>query len=87
MDAKAKTVLIVEDMKLNMKLFHICSMLTVTIFCQTKTAWKRSISAREHTDLILMESSCRRFRASKSQVAQGRRFAQSHPGRGRHAFP
>ncbi len=44
MDAKTKTVLIVEDNELNMKLFHDCSTPTATTSFRPRTGWRRSTS-------------------------------------------
>src|SRR6202051_2497984 len=56
MDAKAKTVLIVEDNELNMKLFHDLLDANGYNILQTKDGMEALDLAREHRpDLILMD--------------------------------
>jgi two-component system cell cycle response regulator DivK len=66
MDASAKTVLIVEDNELNMKLFHDLLDAHGYRTIQTRDGLEALDLARKHTpDLILMIFSCRRCRALK----------------------
>src|SRR3954462_8681782 len=60
MDAKTKTVLIVEDNELNMKLFHDLLDAHGFNILQTKDGMEALVIARErHPDLILMDITLR----------------------------
>ena len=85
MDAKTKTVLIVEDNELNMKLFHDLLDAHGYNILQTKDGMEALDIAREHhPDLILMDIQLPEVsRPGSHQMAEGRRFPQIHSrGRG-----
>ena len=78
MDAKTKTVLIVEDNELNMKLFHDLLDAHGYNILQTKDGMEALDIAREHhPDLILMDIQLPEVSGPGShQVAEGRRLAE-----------
>ena len=75
MDAKTKTVLIVEDNELNMKLFHDLLDAHGYNILQTKDGMEALDIAREHhPDLILMDIQLPEVsRPGSDQMAEGRR--------------
>ena len=83
MDVKAKTVLIVEDNELNMKLFHDLLDAHGYHILQTKDGMEALDIAREfHPDLILMDIQLPEVSGLEAPSGwQGRRSAQIHSGR------
>ena len=86
MDAKTKTVLIVEDNELNMKLFHDLLDAHGYNILQTKDGMEALDIAREHhPDLILMDIQLAgSLRPGSDQMAEGRRLPEIHSRRRRH---